>query len=352
MTTSVLDIKKESDSSILIVAEISANHRQDFDCAVEMIRAAKDCGANAVKFQAYTADTMTINSDKDCFVIDHPEWGGQTLYELYKKAYTPWEWFPELKKLADDLGLIFLCSAFDPSSIDMLEKLDICAHKIASFELVDLPLIEYAAQTGKPLIISTGMGSIEEIQDAVDAAKSAGAKEVILLKCVSGYPAKPEEMNLATIPNMRERFNCPVGLSDHSLGIVAAVSSVAFGACVIEKHFTLSRDDKTPDSFFSIEPQELRQLVEEVRIAKKAVGKIHYGLTDDERNSSVFRRSLFVVKDVKAGEKVTSENIRSIRPGHGLAPKYQKEIIGKRFLKDIPMGTPLNSDHLEGKISK
>lgn len=336
----------------LIIAEISANHGQDFARAVEMVKTAKECDVDAVKFQAYTPDTITIDVDNEHFKIEHPEWGGQTLYELYKKAYTPWEWFPELKKMTDSLGLIFLCSAFDPSSIDMLEKLDICAHKIASFELVDLPLIEYAAQKGKPLIISTGMGSLEEIQEAVDVAKGAGAKEVILLKCVSGYPTKPEEMNLRTISDMVEKFNCPVGLSDHSLGIAAAVSSVAFGACIIEKHFTLSRETQTPDSFFSIEPDELKQLVNDVRIAEKAIGTAYYGLTEGEKNSSVFRRSLFVVKDVKAGEVVTVGNVRSIRPGYGLAPKFLNKIKGKSFLKDLSMGTPLKSDYIEGGVSK
>lgn len=339
-------------NSIFIIAEISANHRQDFDCAVEMVKAAKDCGVDAVKFQAYTPDTITIDIDNEYFKIEHLKWGGQTLYELYKKAYTPWEWFGELKKMTDDLGLIFLCSAFDSSSIDMLEKLNICAHKIASFELIDLPLIEYAAQTGKPLIMSTGMGSLEEIHQAVDAAKGAGAKEVILLKCVSGYPAKPEEMNLATIPDMIEKFNCPVGLSDHSLGIGVAVCSVAFGACIIEKHFTLSRKENAVDSFFSLEPSELKQLVDNVRTAEQAIGKVHYGLTDDEKNSSVFRRSLFVVKDVRAGEAVTPDNVRSIRPGYGLLPMYLKEITGKQFSKDICRGTPLELEHIKGELER
>ncbi|MBW8015826.1 MAG: pseudaminic acid synthase [Planctomycetes bacterium] len=340
-----------SNSSIFIIAEISANHGQDFETAVSMIKSAKECGVDAVKFQAYTPDTMTIDVDNKCFIIDHPQWGGQTLYDLYKKAYTPWEWFPELKKITDDLGLTFLCSAFDPSSIDMLEKLEICAHKIASFELVDLPLIEYAAQTGKPLIMSTGMGSLEDIQDAVDTARNAGAEEVTLLKCVSSYPAAPEDINLATIPDIQKRFNCPVGLSDHSLGIAAAVTSVALGACVIEKHFILSREVQTPDSFFSIEPGELKQLVEDIRIAEKAIGEIHYGLTDSEKNSRVFRRSLFVVNEVKAGDVVTPDNVRSIRPANGLAPKYLKNIIGKHFSMDISKGTPLNDGHInEGML--
>ena len=337
------DINSEG-SSVLIIAEISANHGQNLDVAIKMIEAAKDCGADAVKFQAYTPDTLTIDVNNEYFSIDHPQWSGQTLYELYKKAYTPWEWFAELKQITTDLGMLFLCTAFDRSSVDMLEDLNICAHKTASFELTDLPLIEYAAKTGKPLIISTGMGSVEEIQDAVDTAKSAGAEKVILLKCVSGYPAKPEEMNLATIPDMAKRFDCPVGLSDHSSGIGVSVCSVAFGARVIEKHFTLSREKMTVDSFFSVEPHELKQLVENIRVAEDAVGKVHYGLTEDEKKSSIYRRSLFAVKDIKAGEKISLENVRSIRPGHGLSPKYLKEILGRIATKDIKRGTPLNRD--------
>ena len=269
-------------NSVFIIAEISANHGQHFDKAVKMIESAKECGVDAVKFQAYTPDTMTIDIDNECFKIKHPQWGGQTLYDLYKKAYTPWEWFPELKKITDDAGLIFLCSAFDSSSIDMLEELNVAAHKIASFELVDIPLIEYAARTGKPLILSTGMSDLDEIQDAVNAARGAGVNDITLLKCVSSYPARAEDMNLATIPDMRERFNCPIGLSDHSLGTAVSVTSAAFGASVIEKHFILSREEQTPDSFFSIEPEELKQLVEDIRIAEKAIGRAHYGLTDAE----------------------------------------------------------------------
>jgi len=329
---------------VFIIAEISANHRQSFDTAVELVRKAKECGADAVKFQAYTPDTMTIDADNEYFRIKHPQWGGQTLYELYKKAYTPWKWFKELKKIAEDTGIIFLCTAFDKTSVDMLEELDICAHKIASFELVDLPLIEYAAKTGKPLIMSTGMADMDEIQEALDTAKRFGVEEIILLKCVSSYPAEPQEMNLRTIPDMKDRFNCPVGLSDHSLGIGASVCAVALGAAIIEKHFTLSRKTKTPDSFFSLEPQELKDLVGNIRIAEKALGKVHYGLTNEEKKCSVFRRSLFVVKDVKAGEKVSNENIRSIRPGCGLPTKYIEKVIGRTFKKDLSKGTPLNWD--------
>ncbi len=329
---------------VFIIAEVSANHGQDFDKAVELVRKAKECGADAVKFQAYTPDTLTIDADNEYFRIKHPQWGGQTLYELYKKAYTPWKWFKELKKIAEDTGIIFLCTAFDKTSVDMLEELDICAHKIASFELVDLPLIEYAAKKGKPLIMSTGMADIDEIQEAVDTAKRFGVEEIILLKCVSSYPAEPQEMNLRTIPDMKDRFNCPVGLSDHSLGIGASVCAVVLGAAIIEKHFTLSRKTKTPDSFFSLEPQELMDLVGNIRIAEKALGKVHYGLTNEEKKCSVFRRSLFVVKDVKAGEKVSNENIRAIRPGYGLPTKYIEKVIGRTFKKDLSKGTPLNWD--------
>ena len=329
---------------VFIIAEVSANHGQDFNRAVSLIKKAKECGVDAVKFQAYTPDTLTIDVDNKYFRIDHHEWGGQTLYELYKKAYTPWKWFKELKKIAEDTGIIFLCTAFDKTSVDMLEELDICTHKIASFELVDLPLIEYAAKTGKPLIMSTGMADMDEIQEAVDTAKKSGTEEIILLKCVSSYPAEPEDMNLKTIPDMKDRFKCPVGLSDHSLGIGAPVCAVALGAAVIEKHFILSRDIKTPDSFFSIEPHELKDLVDNIRIAEKVLGKVHYGLTDEEKKSMIFRRSLFVVKDVKAGEKVSNENIRSIRPGCGLSTKYIEKVIGRTFKKDLSKGTPLNWD--------
>lgn len=329
---------------VFIIAEVSANHGQDFNRAVSLIKKAKECGADAVKFQAYTPDTLTINADNKYFRIEHPQWGGQTLYELYKKAYTPWKWFKELKKIAEDTGIIFLCTAFDKTSVDMLEELDICAHKISSFELVDLPLIEYAAKKGKPLIMSTGMADMDEIQEAVDTAKKSGAEEIILLKCVSSYPAKPKEMNLKTIPDMKDRFKCPVGLSDHSLEIGASVCAVVLGAAIIEKHFTLSRKTKTPDSFFSLEPQELKDLVGNIRIAEKALGKVHYGLTDEEKKSMIFRRSLFVVKDVKAGEKVSNENIRSIRPGCGLPTKYIEKVIGRTFKKDLSKGTPLNWD--------
>jgi len=327
-----------------IVAEVSANHNGSFETAVDLIKAARDCRADAVKFQAYTPDTLTINVDNDHFRIQHPKWGGQTLYELYEKAQTPWEWLGDLKGVCDEVGIMFLCSAFDRTSVDLLESIGICAHKISSFELVDIPLIEYAASTGKPLILSTGMADVCEIRDAVDAARTAGAGEITLLKCTSSYPATPKEMNLRTIPDMERLFKCSVGLSDHSRGIGAAICAVALGASVIEKHFTLSRETETPDSFFSIEPAELKDLVDNVRIAEVAAGCVHYGMTEKEKENRAFRRSLFVVKDMQAGEVFDETNVRSIRPGYGLAPKHWKHLAGRRAKSEIRRGSPLTWD--------
>lgn len=331
----------EKNKPVFVVAEISGNHNQNFSRAISLIRKAKECGADAVKFQTYTPDTMTVNVDNKYFRIKHPKWEGQTLYELYKRAYTPWSWFKSLKEVADDLGIVFFATAFDKTAVDFLERLEVPIHKIASFELVDLPLIEYIAKTKKTLILSTGMATVSEIEEAVTTARSSGAKDIILLKCVSSYPAKPEEMNLRTIPHMKELFSCPVGLSDHTLGIGVSVTAVSLGAQVVEKHFTLARRIKTPDSFFSIEPRELKELVENVRIVEDAVGKVQYGVTNEERKSRIFRRSLFVVKDMKKDEACTEENIRSIRPGHGLNPKYLSDILSKKARKDIAKGTPL-----------
>jgi pseudaminic acid synthase len=324
-----------------IVAEISANHGQSFKRAVALIKKAKEAGADAVKFQCYTPDTLTINCDNKYFRIKHPKWGGQTLYQLYQKAYTPWNWLKELKKIAEDLGLVFFATAFDKTAVDFLEDLDVPIHKIASFELVDLPLIEYIAKTKKPLILSTGMATLKEIEEAVDTAKKAGTKDIILLKCVSSYPARPEEMNLRTIPDMAKRFNLPVGLSDHTIGVATSIAAVCLGAKLVEKHFCLSRKIETPDSFFSLEPREFKLLVENIRIAEKALGKVHYGLTEDEKKSRVFRRSLFVVKDIRKEDIFNEENVRSIRPAYGLPPKYLKFILGKKAKKDIKKGTPL-----------
>ncbi|PIW67137.1 MAG: pseudaminic acid synthase [Candidatus Omnitrophica bacterium CG12_big_fil_rev_8_21_14_0_65_42_8] len=324
-----------------IVAEVSANHGKSFSRAAALVKKAKECGADAIKFQTYTPDTLTIDVDNKYFRIKHPKWGGQTLYDLYKQAYTPWSWFKKLKALADDLGIVFFSTAFDESSVDFLEKINVPFHKIASFELVDLPLIRYAAATKKPLILSTGMATVSEIKEAVAAARQGGAKQVILLKCVSSYPAKPEDMNLRTIPDMKKMFNCPVGLSDHTMGIAISVSAVPFGVQMIEKHINLSRKIKTPDSFFSIEPDELKDLVSNVRIAEKAMGGVRYGFTDEEKKGRFFRRSLFAVKDIAKGQKFTTENIKSIRPADGLKPKYLDVILGKKARGNIKKGTPL-----------
>lgn len=332
---------------VFTVAEISANHGHNFNRAVSLIKKAKECGIDAVKFQAYTPDTMTIDVDNKYFKIKHPKWGGQTLYQLYEKAYTPWSWFKKLKKIADDLGIVFFATAFDKTAVDALEEIDVPMHKIASFELMDLSLIEYVARISKPLVLSTGMGTISEIKEAVNTAKKAGAKDIILLRCVSSYPARPEEMNLRTIPHMGKLFNCPIGISDHTLGIGVSIAAVSLGAVVVEKHFTLSRRFNTPDSFFSIEPQELKELVKNVRITEKALGRVHYGLTSKQKENRVFRRSLFIVEDVKKGKIFNEENVRSIRPGFGLHPKHLGEILGKKAKQDIKKGTPLSLDLLK-----
>ena len=324
-----------------IVTEISANHCRNFKQAIALIKKAKECGADAVKFQTYTPDTLTIDVDNKYFRIKHPKWKGQTLYQLYRKAYTPWLWFKKLKRIADSLGIIFYSTAFDKTSVDFLEELNVPIHKISSFELVDLPLIEYVARTKKPLMLSTGMATLSEVKEAVNAAEKAGAKDIILLRCVSNYPAKPEEMNLKTILHMQKLFKCPIGLSDHTLGIAVSLAAVSLGAKVIEKHFILSRNIKTPDSFFSIEPQELLELVRNIRIVEKSLGRVHYGSTEGETKNKVFRRSLFIVKDIKKGEKFTEENIRSIRPAYGIHPKYFKHVIGKKAKRDIKKGAPL-----------
>jgi len=324
-----------------IVAEISANHGKSLRRAVSLIKQAKACGADAVKFQTYTPDSLTIDSDRKYFRVKHPKWGGQSLYKLYGSAYTPWHWFKKLKKAADDEGITFFSTAFDYAAVDLLEELDVPAHKIASFELSDTGLIEAMARTRKPLILSTGGSTAAEIKEAITTAENAGAKDIILLKCVSAYPTRPEDTNLRTIPDMVRRFGLPVGLSDHSLGIGAPIAAVALGAVMIEKHFTLSRKIETADNFFSMEPAELKQLVEGVRVAEQALGKVFYGMTDREKKGSQSRRSLFVVKDIKAGEVFTGQNVRSIRPSNGLPPKYLKRILGKKASRRVSRGTPL-----------
>lgn len=328
-----------------IIAEMSANHSQSFDQAVKILQAAKEAGADAVKLQTYTPDTLTIKSDMPEFRINSGSiWDGRILYDLYSEAYMPWKWQPKLKEIANDMGLDLFSTAFDPTAVDFLEAMNVPVHKVASFEIVDIPLIEKMAKTGKPLIISTGMATLAEIDEAVTAARNAGASQIALLKCNSAYPAPPEEMNLRTIPHMAEGFGVPVGLSDHTLGIEVPVAAVAVGACIIEKHFTLSRDIPSPDSAFSIEPHELKALVDAVRTVEKALGMVHYGVSEKEAQSRAFRRSLFVVKDIKAGETFTEENVRSIRPGYGLPPKFLKEILGRKSARDMKCGTPLSWD--------
>jgi pseudaminic acid synthase len=328
---------------VYIVAEMSANHNQKFDDALRILEAAKSCGADAVKIQTYTADTMTLSSDEEYFQIGKGTiWEGRSLYDLYDEAYTPWDWQPKLKARADELGIDLFSSPFDSTAVDFLEKMNVPAYKVASFELVDLPLIEKIARTGKPIIMSTGMASFEEIEEGVQAARNAGATQMALLKCTSSYPAPTEEMNLQTIPDLARRFQVPIGLSDHTLGIEAAIASVALGACIIEKHFTLSREVPGPDSSFSLEPEEFKTMVEAVRRTEQTLGQPHYGPTEHEQAGRVFRRSLFAVENIEAGEEFTSQNVRSIRPGHGLAPKYLKEVLGKRASRPLKRGTPLD----------
>lgn len=333
-----------------IVAELSANHRQSFDEAVKLLHAAKEAGVDAVKLQTYLPETMTLNArDRGFRVGSGTPWEGRTLYELYKEAYMPWEWQPKLKRVADSLGLTLFSTPFDPSAVDFLEEMNVPAYKIASFEIVDIPLIRYAASTGKPLILSTGMASLGEIEEAVAAARAAGASAVALLKCTSAYPAPPEAMNLRTIPHLAQAFDVPVGLSDHTLGIAVPVAAVTLGACIIEKHFTLSRSVAGPDSAFSLEPHEFKAMVDAVREAERALGKVHYGVSQHEEESRVFRRSLFVVRDVKAGERFTTENVRSIRPGYGLHPRYLDDVLGRVATRDIAGGTPLAWEMVGGR---
>jgi pseudaminic acid synthase len=330
---------------VYIIAELSANHNQDFDQAVKLIHAAKEADADAVKLQTYTADTLTIDCDNEYFRIGKGTiWEGKNLYSLYKEAYTPWEWQPELKKIANDLGMDLFSTPFDFSSVDFLESMDVPAYKVASFEIVDLPLIQKIAQTGKPIILSTGMASLAEIEDAVHAIRDEGNEQIALLKCTSAYPACAEEMNVRTIPHLAQMFDLPVGLSDHTLGISVPVAAVALGACIIEKHFTLSRHEPGPDSAFSLEPQEFTAMVAAIRETEKALGRVCYEVSDHETASQVFRRSLFVVKDVKRGDVFTQENVRSIRPGYGLPPKYFNKILGKKAKVNIHRGTPLHWD--------
>jgi len=327
---------------VFIIAEISANHRQKFAEAAELVKAAAAAGADAVKLQTYTPDTLTIQSDSAYFRIGKGTlWEGRTLYDLYKEAYTPWEWQPKLKEIAGDLGLDFFSTAFDPSAVDFLEAMDVPVHKVASFEVVDIPLIQHMARTGKPLIISTGMATLAEIDQAACAARAGGAAQIALLKCTSAYPAPAEEMNLRTIPHLAAAFGVPVGLSDHTRGIAVPVAAVALGACIVEKHFTLSRSLAGPDAAFSLEPAEFREMVEAIRVTEKALGEVCYKAGKHETASRAFRRSLFVVRDMSEGEAFTRENLRSIRPSDGLPAAMLETVLGRRATCAIRRGTPL-----------
>ena len=327
-----------------IIAEMSANHAGDLDLAKEIIREAKKSGADCVKLQTYTADTLTIDCDNSYFKIEDGTWQGENLYQLYQKAYTPWEWQKELKEEADRIGIDIFSTPFDKSAVDFLEQIDMEFYKIASFEVVDIPLIRYIASKGKPIIMSTGMASLGEIEDAVREIRSQGNEQIALLKCSSAYPAITENMNLKTLVNMAETFQVPTGLSDHSMGSLGAVTAVTLGANIIEKHFCLSRKIDNPDSSFSMEPEEFKQMVEDIRMAEQAIGTVRYGVSEQEQENVKFRRSLFVVKDIKKGEKLTQENVRSIRPGYGMAPKHYDDVLGKCANRDIKRGTPLQYD--------
>jgi pseudaminic acid synthase len=329
-----------------IIAEMSGNHNQSLERALQIVEAAAAAGAHALKLQTYTAETMTLDvADREFFISDpNSLWKGNTLYQLYQKAYTPWEWHEQIFRRCRELGLVAFSTPFDATAVDFLEKLDVPCYKIASFENCDLPLIRKVASTGKPMLISTGMASIAEINEAVDAARGAGCKDLILLKCTSSYPATPDTSNLLTIPHMRQLFQCQVGLSDHTLGIGAAVASVALGAVVIEKHVTLTRAAGGVDADFSLEPQELRSLVDETQRACHALGGIRYGMLDEERGSTIFRRSLYIATDMKVGEVFTRSNLRAVRPGLGLPPKYLEMLLGKKIARDAKKGTAMTWD--------
>ena len=333
---------------VYVVAEISANHNQIYEQAVKLIHAAKEAGADAVKLQTYTPDTLTIDCDNEYFRIGPgTSWEGRTLYDLYREAYTPWEWQPGLKKIAEELGMGFFSTPFDFSAVDFLEDLEVQAYKVASFEIVDVHLIKKIAATGKPMIISTGMATRDEIRQAVTTARNAGANEIALLRCTSAYPALPEEADLQTIPDLAECFSAVPGVSDHTLDIVVPITAVALGARIVEKHLTLSRSDSGPDSSFSLEPNEFKATVEAIRTTEMALGTVRYGPREGERPSKVFRRSLFVIEDIRRGEPFTHQNVRSIRPGHGLPPSMLDHVIGKIAARDLARGAPLRETDID-----
>ena len=334
-------------SGVFIIAELSANHNGNLKTAVETIRAANRAGADAIKLQTYTPDTITIDCDRKDFLISNTIWKGKKLYDLYKEAYTPWEWHEELFRVAREEGLICFSSPFDKSAVDLLESLNAPAYKIASFEITDIPLIEYVASKGKPVIISSGIAGLEDIELAVETCRRAGNEQIILLKCTSSYPAPIEEANLAMIPDLAKRFGVIAGLSDHTLGITVPVAATVLGARVIEKHFILDRSIGGPDASFSLDEKEFTAMVKAVREAEKAIGKVDYTVTEKMQKSRQFARSLYVVKDIKAGEALTEKNIRSIRPGNGLHPKHYKQVLGKSAKFDLERGNALKGNDFE-----
>lgn len=337
-----------NDSETYIIAEMSGNHNMDYNRAVKIVEAAKEAGADAIKLQTYTADTITLNSDAPCFQITQGTlWDGTTLHKLYQEAYTPWDWQPKLKELANSLGMDCFSSPFDFTSVDFLEKMDVPAYKIASFEITDIPLIKKVAETGKPVIISTGIATVEDIELAIKTCKDAGNENVILLKCSSAYPAPYESINLNTMVDMAEKFGCIMGLSDHTMGSAVSIAAVAMGAKVIEKHLTLARADGGVDAAFSMEPQEFKEMVEGIRNVEKAKGIVSYDLTDKQKSQRTFSRSLFIAADIKAGEILTPENLRSVRPANGLHTKYYEELLGRKVTRDCKYGEPMSWDMVE-----
>jgi N-acetylneuraminate synthase len=332
-----------------VIAEMSGNHNQSLDRALAIVDAAADAGAHGLKLQTYTADTMTLDLAQGEFSVQDEGslWSGRSLYKLYQEAYTPWEWHGPIFERAKRRGMMAFSSPFDETAVDFLEGLGAPCYKIASFENTDLPLVRKVAATGKPMIISTGMANEGELAETVDAARAAGCRDLVLLKCTSTYPATPEDTNILTIPDMRKRFGCDVGLSDHTMGVGVAVASIALGACVVEKHFTLRRADGGVDSAFSLEPHELRLLVEEVDRAWRSLGQVRYGPTEKEKKSLAFRRSLYITQDLKAGDVLTKDNVRAIRPGLGLPPKHLDAVLGRRVRADTPRGTPLKLELLD-----
>lgn len=331
-----------------VIAEMSANHNRQFDRAVKIVEVAKESGADAVKLQTYTPGTMTIDAHNEYFRIKGTPWDGRILYDLYAEAFTPWDWQPKLKEIANQLGMDLFSTPFDSTAVDFLEAMDVPVHKVASFENVDIPLLRRIAETGKPVIMSTGMATLAEIDEAVRTLREAGNRELSLLKCVSAYPAPPEGMNLRTIAHLSETFDVPAGLSDHSLADAVPVAAVALGACIIEKHLTLSRDVPGPDSAFSLEPSEFKRMVEAVRTVEQAVGDVKYDPGENEAGMRAYRRSLFVVRDVRAGEAFTTKNVRCIRPAYGMHSRHLNEVIGKRAGRDVPKGTPLAWNLIQG----